>query len=108
MVHKLCDNHADCARHPEVADFINTLTSNIGSDCSSSTSEQRNKLLVTLKAFGNAGDAVTSSSVIGRCITNRDVDAEVRVAALDAARRMPCSVSVCWQNSVLVWNWSNP
>jgi hypothetical protein len=93
MVHKLCDNNADCQRHPEVADFVSMLNANIGSKCESSTPEQRNSILVTLKAFGNAGDAVTSSSIIGRCITNRDVDNEIRVAALQASRRMPCSVS---------------
>lgn len=94
MVHKICDNNANCQTIPEVASFIATLNANIGRDCSSTTKSQQELILVTLKAFGNAGDAVTSNSVIGRCITNRDVDSETRVAALQAFRRVPCSVSV--------------
>lgn len=94
MVHKICDNTPNCGSNAEIADFISMLNSNIGSDCSSRTAEERELIHVTLKALGNAGDAVTSSSVIGRCVTNQDIDTETRVIALQAYRRVPCSVSV--------------
>lgn len=94
MVHKICESMANCHNNAEVAEFISILNANIGSDCSSTTKEGRQSILLTLKAFGNAGSAVTSGSIIGRCITNADVDVETRVAALQAFRRMPCSVSV--------------
>lgn len=94
MVHKICDDTPNCDSEPEIADFISILNSNIGSDCSSSTPEERELIHVTLKALGNAGDAVTSSAVIGRCITNQNLDTERRVIALQAFRRVPCSVHV--------------
>lgn len=94
MVHKICDNNVNCQSNSHVADFISILNANIGTTCSSTTKEQRQLIMATLKAFGNAGQAVTSSSVIGRCITNADVDIELRVIALQAYRRMPCSISV--------------
>ena len=96
MVHKICENEPNCQSNTHIADFVSILNGNIGSDCTSTTKEQRQTLLITLKAFGNAGNAVTSSSVIGRCITNQNVDTDIRVAALQAFRRMPCTVSVSY------------
>ena len=94
MVHKICEQTPNCHTNEHVADFVTVLTANIGSDCMSTTAEQRKTMMLTLKAIGNAGKAFTSSSIIGRCITNQNVDTEVRVAALQAFRRMPCTVSV--------------
>jgi hypothetical protein len=93
MVHKMCDNHPDCAQHAEVRDFIRQLEAILGRDCSTTTDEERNQILIALKAFGNAGDAITSNSVLNRCVNNNDLDMEVRIASLQAFRRMPCSVS---------------
>mgnify|MGYP001799719585 FL=1 len=94
MVHRICDNTPNCGSNPEIADFISILNSNIGRDCSSITPEEYERIVGTLNALFNAGDAVTSSAVIGRCVTNQNLDTERRVIALQAFRRVPCSVSV--------------
>lgn len=94
MVHKICEQNDDCHQKPVITEFVNFLQQNIGSDCSFSTPEQKEEILVTLKSIGNAGNTMTSSAVIGRCINNEDLDEEIRVAALQAFRRLPCSASV--------------
>lgn len=102
MVHKICHATADCQRIQAVVDFVKILNDNIGSSCVGTTKSERDTIRLTLKAIGNAGDAVTSSSVIGRCITNANVDTETRVVALQAYKRMPCTVSVSLIMSVRV------
>ena len=52
------------------------------------------KILLTLKALGNMGVAGKSASTLARCAGNNEIPTEIRLAAMDAFRRMPCEQSV--------------
>ncbi len=47
-----------------------------------------------LKALGNMGIAGDSSAVLVRCASQTDNSMEIRLAAIDAFRRVPCSLPV--------------
>lgn len=46
-----------------------------------------------LKSLGNLGISADVSDVLARCASDTENDADIRVAALDAFRRMPCSAN---------------
>ena len=52
------------------------------------------QILLTLRAIGNIGRSEVVSLRLQPCFTKSDLPMDVRVAALDAYRRMPCSADV--------------
>lgn len=57
-------------------------------------------VVLALKAVGNMGYWQRFTPILDRCINNRDLDTEVRVAAINAYRRMPCELDVSTPHTV--------
>jgi len=91
LVHKVCTNMVSCQRHPDVAAIVRSIEEMLGSNCDVNDAESRMRVMYALKALGNAGRAVTSSSIISACAMNTNIEADIRVAALQAFRRVQCS-----------------
>lgn len=48
-------------------------------------------MVIILKSIGNIGYEEHSLSAILACITNDQISNEIKIAAIDALRRKPCS-----------------
>jgi len=55
-----------------------------------------------LRSLGNAGYVQNALATINKCMTKKDNPTEVRLAAIQAFRRMPCSINVSYF-SCLFW-----
>ncbi|XP_076440191.1 uncharacterized protein LOC143279842 [Babylonia areolata] len=90
LVNNYCEQHTDCMQHEEVLQVLDTLTTVLGPDCSVSDANFK-QVLVTLRAIGNIGRSEAASLRLEKCFIQSDLPMDVRVAALDAYRRMPCT-----------------
>jgi len=88
MVHTFCKNNADCQYDVDVRDIVRTLSDKLDYNCKG----DRHTMLVTLKALGNIGVATGAIETIARC-ANEVNPTDVRIAAIDAYRRMDCSIN---------------
>ena len=52
------------------------------------------QVLLGLRAIGNAGHMASSASLVNKCLNRNKNPMEVRVAAAQAFRRMPCDANV--------------
>ena len=52
------------------------------------------QVLLGLRAIGNAGHMASSASLVNKCLTRNKNPMEVRVAAAQAFRRLPCDANV--------------
>lgn len=78
---------------PEVTAILKIFEDQLRYNCRSSSSEDKIKMLLALRAIGNAGGAASLAPTLDRCALNDQAPMVVRVAATQAYRRMPCSVS---------------
>ncbi|KAL8574007.1 hypothetical protein ACOMHN_029454 [Nucella lapillus] len=90
LVNNYCQQNADCGQQEEVLQVLDTLTTILGPDCQVNDDNFK-QVLVTLRAIGNIGRSGAASLRLEKCFTQGDLPMDVRVAALDAYRRMPCS-----------------
>ena len=56
---------------------------------------------MSLKSLGNAGYVQNAVSSITKCMSRKDNPTEIRLAAIQAFRRMPCSVEVSIKKEIL-------
>ncbi|NWR69631.1 VIT protein, partial [Centropus unirufus] len=95
LLHRFCSAETSCADVPAVQIVIRTLGKFLGGNCTVQDSEQLNKMQLVLKAIGNAGLAAASlSPVLSLCASLRSNQIEIRLAAIQAFRRIPCSARV--------------
>ncbi|NXP31910.1 VIT protein, partial [Leiothrix lutea] len=95
LIHRFCSAHSSCDIVPAVQSVMRTLGKFLGGNCTVQDSEDLIKLQVVLKAIGNAGLAAASlAPALGRCAALRSRPMEIRLAALQAFRRLPCPVRV--------------
>jgi len=92
MVHQYCRNRPNCHTEREVQTIGRALRRFLHGDCSSSTPEQQTQVLIAIKAIGNAGVLSFISNDLVRCARREENSMAVRVAAVEAFRRMSCSV----------------
>ncbi|XP_037094876.1 LOW QUALITY PROTEIN: uncharacterized protein LOC119114923 [Pollicipes pollicipes] len=90
LVHHYCEQHADCAEQAAVQQAIRQLEAMLGSGCRSNSEDEELKMLTALKALGNAGRLVAGGDTLRSCFEGENT-MEVRLAAIRAFRRMPCS-----------------
>ncbi|XP_053936194.1 uncharacterized protein LOC128853691 isoform X2 [Cuculus canorus] len=99
LLHRFCSVVDSCDGVPAVQNVIMTLGKFLGENCAVQDSEQFNKMKLVLKAIGNAGLAAASlAPVLSLCASLKSNPIEIRLAAIQAFRRIPCSV----RNAVLV------
>lgn len=94
MVHQYCRYRRDCHLETEVQAIGRALRRFLHGDCSASSPEQQTQILITIKAIGNAGVLSFISNDLVRCAQRKQNPMAVRVAAVEAFRRMACSVDV--------------
>ncbi|NXP12753.1 VIT protein, partial [Thinocorus orbignyianus] len=95
LLHRFCSACDSCDGVPAVQSMMKTLEKFLGGNCSVQDSEQLSKMQLVLKAVGNAGLAATSlAPVLGLCASLQTNPMEIRLAAVQAFRRIPCSVRV--------------
>lgn len=89
LVNTFCKSNAACGDDSGVQQVVRRVEAQLGSGCRAINEEQKVKILVALRALGNAGRWVNARPVLQRCYTE-DNDMEVRVAAIEAWRHTPC------------------
>nr|XP_009681889.1 PREDICTED: vitellogenin-like [Struthio camelus australis] len=99
LVHRFCSAHKSCDDVPAVQSVMRTLGEFLGGNCTVRDPEGLNQMQLVLKAIGNAGLAAASlAPVLSFCASLKSNPIEIRLAAIQAFRRIPCSV----RNAVLV------
>ncbi|XP_044534269.1 uncharacterized protein LOC123249339 [Gracilinanus agilis] len=94
LVHNLCMAGGVCERLPGVSSFMQILREALGESCSSQGSKDTGRLQLVLKAIGNAGLAAAPlTPVLSSCAATKSNAPEIRLAAIQAFRRIPCSVN---------------
>ncbi|XP_041357844.1 uncharacterized protein LOC121374798 [Gigantopelta aegis] len=88
LVNNYCErNH--CGEEYAVDNIISSLERNIGYRCMVRDANLE-VVLMTLRAIGNAGHLRRISSILSNCITESTNPMEVRIAAVEGFRRVPC------------------
>ncbi|XP_067678851.1 uncharacterized protein [Haliotis asinina] len=89
MVNNFCLKTPECTKVPVVDRILSILEDDIGRGCVV-TDKNDEDILLTLRAIGNIGNAERLSLALEPCFTRERNPMEIRVAALDAFRRIPC------------------
>ncbi|KAG7277414.1 hypothetical protein CRUP_033369 [Coryphaenoides rupestris] len=93
VVHALCRRSSSpCVRLPQVQTFVQTLQDSLGAGCEGEEPARVSELLYVLKAVGNSGlSAAALVATLSRCALASSGATELRLAAVHAFRRMPCT-----------------
>ncbi|NXK56600.1 APLP protein, partial [Chauna torquata] len=95
LLHRFCSAHSSCDGVPAVQSVMRTLGEFLGGNCTIRDSEGFSQMQLVLKAIGNAGLAAASlAPVLSLCASLKSNPTEIRLAAIQAFRRIPCSVRV--------------
>ncbi|XP_076066631.1 uncharacterized protein LOC143039997 [Oratosquilla oratoria] len=89
LINNYCKTNTACDKEAGINKILRQIENQIGATCHASTETEKERIVVALKALGNAGRWVNAASVLKRCYTE-DNDMEIRVAALEAWRHAPC------------------
>ncbi|XP_070564133.1 uncharacterized protein [Ptychodera flava] len=93
MIHKYCESEErDCLKDDEITSTLRLFEENLGWKCSARNTDDEEKILLSLKALGNSGQISRATNVLTRCFQEEDNSIEIRLAAIEAFRRMPCEV----------------
>ncbi|XP_062612312.1 LOW QUALITY PROTEIN: uncharacterized protein LOC134274081 [Saccostrea cucullata] len=87
LLNKYCQKQS-CEQDKDIEDILTKLSANLGRDCSSSNEE---KILMTLRAIGNIEQTQTFVPVLEQCFSRKQNSMGIRVAAVEAYRRMSCA-----------------
>ncbi|NWR14251.1 VIT protein, partial [Emberiza fucata] len=95
LVHRFCSAHSSCGVVPAVQSVMRTLGKFLGGNCTVQNPEHLSKMQLVLKAIGNAGLAAAAlAPALSSCAALRSHPMEIRLAAVQAFRRIPCSLRV--------------
>ncbi|NWZ45606.1 VIT protein, partial [Brachypodius atriceps] len=95
LIHRFCSAHSSCDIVPAVQSVMRILGKFLGGNCTVQDSQHLSKLQLVLKAIGNAGLAAAAlAPALGSCAALRSHPVEIRLAAVQALRRIPCSARV--------------
>ncbi|ELW67642.1 hypothetical protein TREES_T100018447 [Tupaia chinensis] len=93
LVHNLCASLDEpCGQLPAVSSFLRILGEALAANCTFQEPSDASQLQLVLKAVGNAGLAATALvPSLSACVSLRGISPEVRLGAIQAFRRVPCS-----------------
>ncbi|NXK05681.1 APLP protein, partial [Herpetotheres cachinnans] len=95
LLHRFCSAYNSCDGVPAVQSVMRTLGKFLGGNCTVQDSQRLSEMQLVLKAIGNAGLAAASlAPVLSLCASLKSNPIEIRLAAIQAFRRIPCSVRV--------------
>ena len=96
--------NADCQTDDDIQEIIGLFEDNLRYNCRVESEEQHDAVMIALKAIGNTGYAERAVNHLLRCASNVEAAMELRIAALQAFRRMPCMAEV--SSRILLCNFS--
>ncbi|XP_035489892.2 uncharacterized protein LOC118310747 isoform X2 [Scophthalmus maximus] len=90
LVYQLCQrSRTSCSELPHVQTLMQTLEETLREGCEG---EEPTRVLYALKSVGNTGlSAPTFTPLLNRCALGQSTAIELRLAAIQAFRRFPCS-----------------
>ncbi|KAM7228105.1 hypothetical protein CapIbe_020559 [Capra ibex] len=93
LVHNLCVSlDGPCEQLPGVSSLVRFLGDAVDANCTFREPSDADQLLFVLKAIGNAGRAATAlTHKLSTCASLRSCPPEIRLGAIQAFRRVPCS-----------------
>ncbi|KAM3605075.1 uncharacterized protein V6R79_020226 [Siganus canaliculatus] len=93
LVHQLCQrSETGCGEVPQVQTFMETLEETLKEDCEGGDPTQGCALFYGLRSVGNLGQsAPVFTPLLNRFAINQSTALELRLAAVQAFRRFPCS-----------------
>uniref|UniRef100_UPI003AABB2CD uncharacterized protein n=1 Tax=Centroberyx gerrardi TaxID=166262 RepID=UPI003AABB2CD len=93
LVYLLCQrSRSPCSNLPQVQTFIQTLEETLREGCEGEEPTRTRELLYALKSVGNAGPSASALvPLLSRCALGQSAAIELRLAAIQAFRRIPCS-----------------
>ncbi|NXF96283.1 VIT protein, partial [Eubucco bourcierii] len=95
LLHRFCSDYNSCDAVPAVQSVMRTLGKFLRGNCAVQDSEQQRKMQLVLKAIGNAGLAASSlAPVLSSCASLKSNPIGIRLAAIQAFRRIPCYIRV--------------
>ncbi|XP_076436385.1 uncharacterized protein LOC143275928 [Babylonia areolata] len=89
MINNFCQHQPQCTLESSVQSIMTSFEDLVGSSCYVNK-KNLDQVLMGLRAIGNAGHVSSSVSVVNKCVKRTRNPMEVRVAAAQAFRRMPC------------------
>ncbi|XP_064008707.1 uncharacterized protein LOC135180262 [Pogoniulus pusillus] len=93
LLHRFCSAYNSCDGAPAVQSVMRTLGKFLRGNCAVQDSEEHRKMELVLKAIGNAGLAAPSlAPVLSLCASLKSNPIGIRLAAIQAFRRIPCYI----------------
>ncbi|XP_058013738.1 uncharacterized protein LOC131185316 [Ahaetulla prasina] len=94
LLHHFCSTRTNCDQVPAVLRIMKILGRRLGGKCTGSKSEGTAQMELILNAIGNAGLAATSlTTLLSSCAMLKTNPTEIRLAAIEAFRRIPCAAN---------------
>jgi hypothetical protein len=91
-VNTYCSQYDNQQTSAEVQQIVKVFEDELRYNCRSDSEQQTTRMMTALRALGNAGLAAsTVTSTLDRCAMNDDIPTAVRVAAINAFRRVECT-----------------
>jgi len=94
LVHSYCRENPTCADEQEIKAVLQTLFDTLGDKCAAPNDEGRDAIVYTLKALGNIGHSTESVEKRANCMKEKSNPIDIRLAAIQSLRRVPCSARV--------------
>ncbi|XP_029970976.1 vitellogenin-like [Salarias fasciatus] len=96
LAYQLCrKSQRSCSEHPQIQTFIQALEDILKGGCEGQEPTRVSELFYALKSVGNAGLSASSfAPLLSRCMLDPSAALELRLAAVQAFRRFPCSADL--------------
>ncbi|XP_052255844.1 uncharacterized protein LOC127861416 isoform X2 [Dreissena polymorpha] len=89
LVHSVCRTNQNCENFIEVKKIISLLENKIATSCKIE-GDMRTSLLA-IRAIGNTGFGTSAIATLEKCFRRPENPIEIRISAVEAFRRIPCS-----------------
>lgn len=94
LINTYCQLNDNQPSNPDVTQIIKMFEDVLSYNCRAQTDEQTARMLTALRAIGNAGlGAQSAVATLTRCASNEASPMSVRVAAINAFRRIDCKTN---------------
>jgi len=94
LVNTYCQLNNNEPSNPDITQIIKMFEDVLSYNCRAQTDEQTARMLTALRAIGNAGRGAQSAvATLTRCASNEASPMSIRVAAVNAFRRIDCNTN---------------
>lgn len=92
LANSYCQTVSNCSTNVEIRELIGIIERQLGPRCRFRTTDEIEKAIVALKAFGNLGLGTATGSILENCISTIQNPTIVRLSAVAAYRRLSCNI----------------